>query len=103
MAVSLLASSTTLPPRPSDTLSPGLPVNLPAMSWLAAWIEEYPRSIGFQMAKDLTVPFLTWLAISDGRPRPVTYTEANFFSSCTALAAAATPMVVGAMMAFRFG
>jgi hypothetical protein len=39
----------------------------------------------------------------DGKPKPVTNRAPTFFSSCTALAAAAMPTVVGATMALRLG
>ena len=94
IAAEFVSSNLTDPIRPIGISAPGA-ASAPLAIACASITAEYPRSIGFQIAKLFVAPLSTHPAISDGRPRPVTLISPTLPASVTAWQDANIPTVVG--------
>ena len=88
---------------PALKVSPSLPVICPETSATAVRAARSPSFAGSHSSKPSTVPFLTYLRMSLGVPRPVSLTLPLYFEPDRYWAAALMPTVVGEMIPFRFG
>src|SRR6478672_8318491 len=88
---------------PALKVSPSLPVIWPETRATAVWAASAPSLDGSHSSKPSTVPFLTYLRMSFGVPRPVSLTLPLYLEPDRYWAAALMPTVVGEMIPFRFG
>src|SRR5256714_15327108 len=91
------------PSLPQVKASSVLPVIVCVSSACIAHMATCPSRVKLHRANCLTHPDLTYDSICLGSPRPVTTYLPQTFSCCTTCAAAATAMVVGAMIPLMVG
>ncbi len=91
------------PMAPALKVSPSLPVICPEERATAVYAASSPSLAGSHSSKASTVPFLTYLRMSLGVPRPVSLTLPLYLEPDRYWAAALMPTVVGEMIPFRFG
>src|SRR4051794_3161470 len=89
--------------EPALKVSPSLPVICPEDSARAVRAARSPSLAGSHSSKPSTVPFLTYLRMSLGVPRPVSLTLPLYLEPDRYWAAALMPTVGGEMIPFRFG